>query len=46
MTRKRDTAEQIIGKLRDELPDWEMFDTLWEAKVLVGRWRKRCNRVR
>jgi hypothetical protein len=27
------TAEQIISKLRDELLNREVFDTLWEAKV-------------
>jgi putative transposase len=27
------------GKLRDELLDREIFDTLLEAKVLIDRWR-------
>ena len=34
------------GKLRDELLDREVFDTLLEAKVLIGRWRKAYNIVR
>ncbi|MHC4277728.1 MAG: integrase core domain-containing protein [Planctomycetota bacterium] len=38
MSRKRYTVEQIIHKLRDELLNVEIFDTLFEAKVLVERW--------
>jgi transposase InsO family protein len=34
------------GKLRDELLDREVFDTLLEAKVLISRWRKAYNTVR
>ena len=34
------------GKLRDELLDREIFYNLWEAKVLVGNWRKEYNHVR
>src|SRR5262249_2690962 len=34
------------GKLRDELLDGEIFDTLLEAKVLIERWRVRYNTVR
>ena len=30
--------ESFNGKLRDELLNREVFDTLLEAKVLVGRW--------
>jgi putative transposase len=33
-------VESFNGKLRDELLDGEIFDTLREAQVLVGRWRK------
>jgi hypothetical protein len=32
-------VESFSGKLPDELPDREVFDTLLEAKVLIGRWR-------
>ena len=38
--------ESFNGKLRDELLDGEIFYTLWEAKVLVARWRKEYNHVR
>ena len=43
---KKFTAEQIIGKLRDELLARELFDTLLEVKVLIERWRKGYNTVR
>ena len=39
-------VESFNGKLRDELLDGEIFYTLFEAQVLVGRWRKHYNRVR
>ena len=29
-------VESFNGKLRDELLNVEVFDTLWEAKVLAG----------
>lgn len=35
--------ESFHGKLRDELLHGEIFDTLWEAKVLIERWRKDYN---
>jgi len=35
--------ESFNGKLRDELLDVEIFDTLFEAQVLVERWRKHYN---
>jgi len=38
--------ESFNGKLRDELLRREIFYTLWEAKVLVERWRKEYNRFR
>ena len=38
--------ESFNGKLRDELLNGEIFYTLWEAKVLVERWRKHYNRIR
>lgn len=34
------------GKLRDELLNGEIFDTLWEAKVLIERWRREYNSIR
>lgn len=39
-------VESYIGKLRDELLNAEVFDTLVEAKVLVEGWRKEYNRFR
>ena len=39
-------VESFNGKLRDELLDGEVFDTLLEAKVLTARWRDEYNRVR
>ena len=38
--------ESFNGKLRDELLNREIFDTLFEAKVLVGRWKEEYNTVR
>lgn len=34
------------GKLRDELLNMELFDTLLETRVLIERWRIRHNTVR
>jgi transposase InsO family protein len=39
-------VESFNGKLRDELLDREVFDTLLEAKVLIERWRRIYNTVR
>jgi transposase InsO family protein len=39
-------VESFIGKLRDELLNGEIFDTLLEAKVLTERWRKEYNTYR
>ena len=38
--------ESFNGKLRDELLNGEIFDTLLEAKVLIEMWRKEYNEVR
>ena len=38
--------ESFNGKLRDELLNVELFDTLLEAKVLIERWRVHYNTVR
>ena len=38
--------ESFNGKLRDELLNCEIFDTLMEAKVLVEQWRKEYNHRR
>ena len=38
--------ESFNGKLRDELLNREIFDTLYEAKVLIDRWRSHYNHVR
>ena len=38
--------ESFNGKLADELLEREVFDTLYEAKVLIERWRVHYNTVR
>jgi len=38
--------ESFNGKFRDELLNGEIFYTLWEAKVLVERYRQEYNRIR
>lgn len=40
------SIESFNGKLRDELLDRELFDTLWEVEVLVERWRQIYDRIR
>ena len=39
-------VESFIGKLRDELLNGKIFDTLLEARVLTERWRSEYNRYR
>ncbi len=39
-------VESFNGKLRDELLNVELFDTLLEARILVERWRTHYNTVR
>jgi putative transposase len=39
-------VESFNGRLRDELLNREVFDTLLEAKVLIERWRVGYNTVR
>lgn len=38
--------ESFNGKLRDELLSGELFYTLWEAQVIIERWRQAYNQVR
>ena len=38
--------ESFNGKLRDKLLNVEIFDTLWDAKVLAERWRREYNQRR
>ena len=38
--------ESFNGKLRDELLNGEIFDTLYEAEVLIEQWRKQYNTFR
>lgn len=38
--------ESFNGKLRDDLLDRELFDALWEVKVLTERWRQTYNQIR
>ncbi len=37
--------ESFNGKLRDELLNGEIFDTLFEAKVLIEQWRIEYNTI-
>ena len=39
-------VESFNGKLRDELLNREIFNTLYEAQVLLERWRRDYNEVR
>lgn len=39
-------VESFNGKMRDELLNGEVFDTLLEAKAIVGQWVKHYNEVR
>jgi transposase InsO family protein len=39
-------VESFNGKMRDELPDREIFFTLEEAKTLSARWREEYNHIR
>jgi len=38
--------ESFNGKMRDELLDREIFNTLEEARVLINQWRKEYNHFR
>ena len=38
--------ESFSRKLRDERLNGEIFDTLWEAQVLIEGWRRQYNRIR
>ncbi len=38
--------ESFNGKLRDELLNGEIFDTVTEARVITERWRKQYNTIR
>ncbi len=38
--------ESFNGKLRDELLNAEIFTSLWEAKLIIERWRVEYNTVR
>ena len=39
-------VESLIGKLRDELLNGEIFYTLQEAQLLIERWREEYNQIR
>ena len=39
-------VESFNGKLRDELLDYEVFNALREAQVLIEQWRQHFNTVR
>ena len=38
--------ESFNGKMRDELLNCEIFDTMQEARVLIERWRTYYNTIR
>jgi len=38
--------ESFNGKLRDELFNGEIFDTILEAKVITEKWRNHYNKIR
>ncbi|QDT89833.1 integrase core domain-containing protein [Gimesia algae] len=40
------SIESCNGKLRVELFNGEIFDTLWEAKVLIECWKRDYNSIR
>jgi transposase InsO family protein len=44
--RENGYVESFNGKFRDELLNGEIFYTLWEAKVIVERWRQEYNQIR
>ena len=39
-------CESFNGKLRDEMLNSEIFYTMREAEILIGRWRDHYNRFR
>ena len=39
-------VESLNGKLRDELLNREVFETLQEVRVLIARWREHYNAIR
>jgi len=46
MLRENRYVESFNGKLRDELVNREIFDTLLEARILVEKRRREYNQVR
>ena len=45
-SRRRAVRSASRNTLRDELFDRELFDTLWDVKVLGERWRQIDNQIR
>jgi transposase InsO family protein len=43
---KNGYVEFFNGKMRDELLNGEIFDTIFEARTLIERWRKDYNTIR
>jgi transposase InsO family protein len=39
-------VESFNGKMRDELLNGEIFDTILEARVVIGNWRELYNTIR
>jgi hypothetical protein len=46
MSRQHHVAEEMIGKLRNELLNDEIFDTILETSAITEQWRKQCDTVR
>lgn len=44
--RENGCCESLSARFRDELLDAEVFYSLREAQILIGRWRRHCNAVR
>jgi transposase InsO family protein len=43
---KNGYCESFNGKLRDELPNGEIFYSLKEAQIVIEQWRKHYNTIR
>jgi len=43
---KNGYVESFNGRMRDELLNGEIFDTVYEAQVLTEQWRQHYNRIR
>ena len=44
--RENESIENFPARLRDELPDGEIFDRRREAQIVIESWRRHSNTVR